>query len=130
MYRPGDSLLFLRIIPDPPAPTACAFGGSDCPALEAGLHLDAARAAITARFTPLADAAGAPYTVSIATTPDGGCEAIGSLICERACAAGVSLVVMAAHNKGLLARVCLGSVTQHCVEHSPATVLVMRVAAA
>jgi len=124
---PGDTLLFLTIIPDPPRPTACAFGPpAGPPALEAGLHLDGARSALTARFTPLADAAGAPYHVAILTSPDASCEAVGALICERAAGAGAALVAMAAHNKGALARACLGSTTQHCVDHSPATVLVMR----
>ena len=82
--------------------------------------------ALTARFTPLADAAGAPYHVAIASSPDASCETIGALICERAGAMGAALVAMAAHNTGRLARACLGSVTQHCVDHSPATVLVMR----
>ena len=124
---PGDTLLFLRIIPEPPAPTACAFSApfGSASKLEAGRHLDAVRSAIAARFAPLADAAGARYTLATVTTADASCETIGGLICERA--TGVGLVVIAAHNKkGALARFCLGSVTQHCVAHSPATVLVMR----
>lgn len=127
MWRPGDSLLFLRVVPDPPAPTACAFGGRAGPAdLEAGLRLDTARAAIERRFAPLAAAAGAPFRVALATVADPSCEAVGGLICERAAAAGAALVVMAAHNKSALAACLLGSTTQYCVAHSPATVLVMR----
>jgi nucleotide-binding universal stress UspA family protein len=127
VWRPGDTLLFLRVVPDPPAPTACAFGGpSGPPALEAGLHLEAARSAIERRFAPLAQAAGAPFRVAIASAADPSCEAVGSLICERAAAVGAALVVLAAHNKSALAACLLGSTTRFCVAHCPVTVLVMR----
>ena len=51
---------------------------------------------------------------------------IGEAICNKASDLSVSLVVMAAHNRGAMIRFIIGSTTQYCIEHCDTTVLVFQ----
>lgn len=112
-------------MPDPP-PAALSSSFVALDKLEATAAVEHAQSSIDARFAPLADAMGAPYHVAIDRAPDGSADAVANAVVDRAAAIGASLVAMAAHSKGPLARFCVGSVTKHVVDRSPATVLVMR----
>lgn len=50
----------------------------------------------------------------------------GATICEVADRVGADIVVVGSHGHGLLARVLMGSVSNHVLHHAPCPVLVMR----
>ena len=52
-------------------------------------------------------------------------ESIGEGVCQRATDHSAAVVVMAAHNRGLMVRFIIGSTTQYCIEHCEKTVMVM-----
>ena len=55
----------------------------------------------------------------------GDTDSIAQIICHQAEDLGVSLVVMAAHNKGRQVKYIVGTVTEYCTHHCGKTVLVM-----
>jgi nucleotide-binding universal stress UspA family protein len=53
-------------------------------------------------------------------------DSVGHVLCKKAEDVSAACLVVASHNKGRLAEVFLGSVTQYCIHHSKRPVVVVR----
>ncbi|KAK9840872.1 hypothetical protein WJX74_000388 [Apatococcus lobatus] len=122
IYRPGDTILFLHILP-------AAQGGSSFLASDPQhdeLLNENLRCAIEEHLGQRAEALGARAEVSIAKGEGGDADSIGDIICRKAQEVEAALVVMAAHSKGSSVQHAVGAVTRHCTRHCTSTVLVMQ----
>ncbi|GAB4814133.1 hypothetical protein N2152v2_001179 [Parachlorella kessleri] len=128
LYRLGDLIQLMHVVPTMSPDLVAATGSDYVPILlesdpqEDIDHVDAARRFIKERAGDQMTAAGVPFKVAIVHfATDAG--SVGEAICNRASYLQVRLkcqadaVVMRKHQRGRLATLLLGSVTDYCLHH-------------
>eukprot|EP00891_Asterochloris_glomerata_P003738 jgi/Astpho2/3738/Aster-04922 len=120
MYRPGDVLHFLHVVPHH------ASGNAFAPQTEQQEELmrEHAKTWIQERFAPIIASVKAEYKIDVQKGSDDP-DTVGEHICHMAEQLQAAAVICAAHNKGHNVKYLVGSNTQYTMRNCSQTVLVM-----
>lgn len=132
LVREGDRLHLLHVIPVLGAEVLSGAGagmaGGDfvitAPSPdEDKAQLQHTKEFIKTRFLPKLNTLKVPYDVEVVHFAID-CDSIGEMVCARAQALGAAGIVLSKHNKGKIAELFLGSVTNYCTHHAKQPVVV------
>lgn len=130
VYREGDEVHLLHVIPVPMPEVVGGFGAMDSiitvdPDPQTDLkHIADAKEMMKTRFVTKVASKNVPYKVEIVhflTDAD----SIGEAICKRAEKLNSAVVCMAKHQRGAISEFFLGSTTKYCTTHCKAPLVVL-----
>lgn len=130
IYREGDEVHLLHIIPIPMPEVVGGFGAMDSivtidPDPQKDLkHIADAKEMMKKRFVTKVASRGVPYQVEIVHFMTDA-DSIGEAICKRAETLKASAVCMAKHNRRALSEFFLGSTTKYCTTHCKSPLIVL-----
>jgi nucleotide-binding universal stress UspA family protein len=120
-----DATVHLVCVAEPPAAESAGMESGFAGGIATPQEVDAAWASAIAEATAaLERTASAIGTTTVETAVERG--APGPVLCERARALGVDVVVVGSRGRGAIRRVLLGSVSTYVVHNAPCPVLVIR----
>jgi nucleotide-binding universal stress UspA family protein len=126
LYRPGDSLHLLHVVPDAasqPAASGSLFYPPNDPLDEADALTHQAEEFIAAEFVALAARRGVEVTVIL--LKDSRHKHVGRAVCRKAEELGAAPLVLATHHKSYWAEMLLGSVSKFCAANCKQPVLLV-----
>ncbi|KAL4447495.1 hypothetical protein ABPG75_004714 [Micractinium tetrahymenae] len=127
LLRPQDELHLLHVVPDVfTSPASGSIYYCSSPDLETERMLwSQAKQFFVDNFLEHAKQVGLEDTVCLHLVKESRSRHIGKAVCKKAAELGAEPLVVAAHDKGPIEKLLLGSVSEYCVAHSKRPLLLL-----